>query len=183
MPTIISSTPSASPDRPTPGFSLIELIIVILIASLLAGVIFNNVSFRTHAQTKVGLHQLKEIPKEYPEGEGDLVCTDACRHCRIMHEGQVSELPSQLKPLKAYLLDDGNTPQEIDFGRMKDKKVCLRFHFYANGSTSQMILESEGIFYFVPSYFGEIQAYDTLGEAVDRWRQYRDQLDSMGAFF
>ncbi len=165
-----------------PGFSLIELIIVILIASLFAALIFSQISFATKPKEKVGIHQLKKAGI-VPPGDAQLVCLDHCRQCTIGMGDKRKKIPSQLKPIKAYVLDDGGNPQEVDFGRVKEKKICLRFHYYANGSTSQMILESEGKFYFVPSYFGNIEVFDGLDAATERWTHYRNQLDSMGTFF
>ena len=165
-----------------PGFSLIELIIVILIASLFAALIFSRVSFATRKQEKVGIRQLKKAGV-VPPGDAQLICRGRCRRCVVVMEGKQSEIPSRFKELKGYILDDGGNPKEVDFGRIRDRKICLRFYYYANGSTSQMILESEGKFYFVPSYFGEIEAFDSLDGAVERWTHYRSQLDSMGTFF
>jgi len=168
--------------RLAPGFSLIELIIVILIASLLAAVIFSRVSFQTHTEQKVGIRKLKERQKAAPP-EGELVCIKKCKECYYVVKGKRTPVGSQLKPLEAYILDDGGTPQSIDFGRMDDQKICLRFHYYPNGSTSQMILESEEKAYFVPSYFGEVEVFESVDDAAQRWMQYRKQLDGMGTFF
>ena len=174
---------SSLPAHWVPGFSLIELIIVILIASLFASVIFSNISFGTKKKQKVGIRQLKNTELTRNIGEAELVCYDKCHHCMITHGDKQTDVESQLKPLKAYILDDSGNAQAIDFGRIKDKKICLRFHYYANGSTSQMILESEEKFYFLPSFFGEIEVFDGVDDAVERWTKYRNQLDSMGTFF
>jgi prepilin-type N-terminal cleavage/methylation domain-containing protein len=181
MPEITPRSPR--PAHLAPGFSLIELIIVILIASLLASVIFTNISFKTKKKQKVGIHQLKNTEITRNIGDAELICTDKCRHCAIINGGKQTEVESRLKPLKAYILDDSGNAQELDFGRVKNKKVCLRFHYYANGSTSQMILESDEKFYFLPSFFGEIEVFDGVDDAVERWTKYRKQLDSMGTFF
>ena len=175
-----------SPSRPTTtrsAFSLIELIIVILIASLFAALVFSSVSFGKPKEKKVGIRALKEAAASRAGGDADLVCTDACKTCSLIVDHKAHSIGSQLKPLVAYILDEGGSPQEIDFGRMKDEKVCLRFHYYANGSTSQMILASEEKYYFLPSYFGEVEVFDSLSAATERWKQYRDQLDTMGTYY
>jgi len=177
------SHPSPRPAHLVSAFSLIELIIVILIASLFAGLVFSQIASSKPKEKKVGIRMLKKAVTQLAGTEADLVCTDECRQCRVITEGKGSEIGSQLKPLKAYILDDGGSPKEIDFGRMDDRKICLRFHYYSNGSTSQMILESEEKFYFVPSYFGEVETFDSLSAATDRWRRYRDQLDTLGTYF
>ncbi len=169
--------------RKAPGFSLIELIIVILIASLFAALIFSNIQFGAKKKPKVGIPQLKANALTRGAGEATLVCVDHCRKCFLSLGGKQRSVSSQLPPLTAYILDKSGNAQEIDFGRIKDQKVCLRFHYYANGSTSQMILESKDQFYFLPSYFGEIERFDSLDAATERWTKYRKQLDAMGTFF
>ncbi len=180
MPEVIRR--SSIPARGAPAFSLIELIIVILIASLIAALAFSTISFNTKPKQMVGIFQLKS-PKMSPQGDAQLVCLDHCHTCTLSVNGDAAPLPSTFPEVTAYALDESGSSQEIDFGRVHEKKVCLRFHFYANGSTSQMILASGETYYFIPSFFGKIETFDTLDGAVTRWRQYRDQLDSMGTFF
>ena len=175
--------PSLSRAPLVPGFSLIELIIVILIASLFAAVIFSNVQLGAKKKPKVGIHQLKKSEFARNLGDAELVCLDKCRQCVLSGHGKPTDVASQLPPLKAYILDDGGDAQEIDFGRIKSRKVCLRFHYYPNGSTSQMILEANDKFYFVPSFFGEVEVFEGLDDAVERWTRYRKQIDGMGSFY
>ncbi len=173
---------SRSSARTTPGFSLIELIIVILIASLFVALVFNNVNIGAKKEKKVGIQQLQEATNSNG-GERELVCTNDCSECSLVSGGKATSVGSQLRPLKAYILDDSNNPQEVDFGRIKDKKICLRFHYYANGSTSQMILESDNKYYFVPSYFGKVEVFEDMDSAVSRWTKHRNQLDTMGSYY
>ncbi len=175
--------PLFRPAAARSAFSLIELIIVILIASLFAALVFSSVSSGKPREKKVGIRALKEVEDSRIGGEADLVCTDDCRTCRLVIEHKSHPVDSRLKPLTAYILDEGGSPQEIDFGRMGDEKVCLRFHYYPNGSTSQMILSSDETFYFIPSYFGTIETFDSLSAAAERWKHFRDRLDSMGAYY
>ncbi len=165
-----------------PAFSLIELIIVILIASLFAALVFNNVNLGTKKEKKVGIKELKKAAGRI-RGDAELVCTDKCSKCSLVSNGKSTEVKSLLKELKAYILDDGGNPQEIEFGRMDDRKICLRFHYYPNGSNSQMIIESNDKYYFVPSFFGDVEVYNDMDGAVSRWKKYRDQLDSTGSYY
>jgi len=163
------------------GFSLIELIIVILIASLFAALVFNNINLSTKKAKKLGIYELKET--RHIDGAGELICIDKCAHCAMKSGSKPIKIDSKLKELSAYILDDGDNPQKIDFGRIKDKKICLRFRYYPNGSTSEMILQSGDKYYFIPSYFGEIEEFDDMDEAVARWTRYKDQIDTVGAYY
>jgi prepilin-type N-terminal cleavage/methylation domain-containing protein len=166
-----------------PAFSLIELIIVILIASLFAALVFSSISIRKPNEKKVGLRQLKEAAMQDAPVDAELVCVSKCQTCSVVREGETSPIGSQLPELQAYIIDESGNPQKLDFGRMDDRPICLRFHYYPNGSTSQMILEADDGFYFVPSYFGEIRKFDSLDGAAEYWLRHRAQLDTMGTFY
>jgi prepilin-type N-terminal cleavage/methylation domain-containing protein len=176
----------SSPPRPLyvrSAFSLIELIIVILIASLFAALVFSTISIRKPNEERVGIYQLKEAATQTGPVNAQLVCVSKCKECYALHEGKTTPVGSQLPPLQAYILDDNDNPQKIDFGRIKDQPVCLRFHYYSNGSNSQMILETNDGFYFVPSYFGDVKKFDALDGAVEFWLRHRAQLDTVGGYY
>jgi prepilin-type N-terminal cleavage/methylation domain-containing protein len=183
MPKIASIVTHLPMSRTRRGFSLIELIIVILIASLFAAMVFTTISIRKPHEENVGIHQLKAMPMMAEAIDADLVCTEKCQTCFAMVNGKKVPVGSQMPPLKAYILDDGGSPVEVDFGRLEDRPVCLRFHFYPNGSTSQMILEAHDRFYFIPSYFGKIETFESLDAAAEHWQKYRSALDTMGTYY
>ena len=179
----ITSLLSSRTRARVPAFSLIELIIVILVASLFAAMVFTSVPFRKPEEKPAALLRLKDLARRNLPDNTQLVCVDACRTCVLMRGSRRTPIKSRIPPLKAYTLDEGGNAQEIDFGRMEDKPVCLRFYFYANGSTSQMILEADDTYYFVPSFFGQTESFDSLDGAVARWQGHRDRLDTLGTFY
>ena len=183
MSEITTHSPLLFPSNSRRGFSLIELIIVILIASLFAAMVFTTITLRKPHEQNVGIHQLKNLPMMAKAIDADLVCIEKCRTCFATVGDKTIPVGSQMPELKAYTLDDSGNSVEVDFGRMEDQPVCLRFHFYSNGSTSQIILEAHDRYYFIPSYFGKIETFDSLDDAVERWQHYRGTLDSMGTYY
>jgi hypothetical protein len=82
-------------------------------------------------------------------------------------------------------LDKNDNPQKIELGRLDDNKVCMRLRHYKNGSISQVILEVNGEFIFLPSYFGEGKKFGSLADAVNYWLQESQDaaLDSKSSWY
>ncbi len=91
--------------------------------------------------------------------------------------------PYTLPPLKAYSLNGYLEPVRLEFGRYQDQPVCLRFRYFPNGSNDQMILQKGEMFYFVPSFFGKVENFNSLEEARDYWLRNRDRLRDIGDIF
>ncbi len=165
------------------AFSLIELLIVIAIISLFGFMVFG---FLKKAEIKEDPYTIKNL-KDALAGKGDaeLVCVDKCSKCFIRSPGSnnLQKTQSNLGEITAYILDSRDDPQKLEFGRLDDHKVCLRYRHYANGSSSQMILESDGKFFYFPSYFGEVSTHDSLQDAAEVWLEGSKMLTSKGNYY
>ena len=167
------------------AFTLLELLIVILLLSLMATLVVGTLSGKKEKMARPGIEALKNLRDALPSGEGELVCLEECDRC-LLWDGRTREaqtLPYGFKGLGAYVLDRFGEARRPDFGRYGDRPVCLRFRFRRNGSSSEMILEAKGKFYFFPSYFGAPRSFDSLGEAVDYWRRNDALLRSAWEYF
>ena len=177
------------PPKPTEtiqvhkGFSLIELLIVIAIISLFGFMVFGSMKKSELKPKPYSIKNLKKVFKTSSDAE--LVCVDKCTQCFVIttNHANTQKVKSDLKKIEAYILDSDDSPQKIDFGRMNDHPICLRFHYYTNGSTSQIILESEEKFFYFPSYFGKISIHDSLDDAADTWIQNTKLLTSKGNYY
>jgi len=165
------------------GFSLIELLIVIALVSLFGFMVFGFMKRTELKKDPYTIKNLKEI--FHASTDAELVCINKCAQCFVVTSGHTNtyKVSSKLKEIDAYIVDRSDSPQKIDFGRMDDHPVCLRFRYYANGSTSQMILESEGKFFYFPSYFGEVSMHDSLENAADAWIENSKLLTSKGNYY
>jgi len=121
------------------------------------------------------------------QGEVELFCIRKCQECYVMKEQEISPYEGEIhlgREVEVYLLDSDNHLVHIDdFGRIKDEKVCLRYHLYANGSTTQMVLKnSEGV-YYLPSFFGKAQKVAEMDEAKELWIKEEYDLKDSGSFY
>jgi prepilin-type N-terminal cleavage/methylation domain-containing protein len=167
------------------GFTLLELLVVIFLVSLMAMLVFGTMAKKKDEKRSFDIRQIKTLLSTVPNGGAELVCTEECRHCvwlsgeeRTQKEGGTMD-----GKVAAYLLDPEGGGKRIDFGRYGDKKVCLRFRYYENGSTSQMIVAWQNAFYFIPAYFGKVRRFPRLQEAVEYWREKNGMLQSAGDYY
>ena len=166
------------------GFTLLELLIVILLLSVMTTLIVGNLSRQKSSKSKTGIAQIKTLRKKLKGGEGELLCFDACRQCFLRdRERKMQAVTTAFGKLEVYTLDSYGEARKIDFGRYKDRKICLRFRFRPNGSSSRMIVVSGENFYFIPSFFGKVQRFSSLEEAKASWLENRDLLRSGGDYY
>ncbi len=151
------------------GFSLIELLIVIAIISLFGFLVFDFLKKSEVKQDSYTINNLQKILRG--QGDVELICINKCTQCFMRAPGSeaLQEIGSDLKEIQAYTVDKSDNPQKIEFGRLKDRPVCLRYRHYANGSNTQIILESEEKFFYFPSYFGEVSVHDSAEDAAEAW--------------
>jgi len=165
------------------GFSLIELLIVIAIISLFGFLVFGLLKKAEIRQDPYTIKNLKKILQNH--GDIELLCIDKCSQCFTHEPGEeaMQEVSSDLKELQAYTVDKNDNPQKITFGRLRDHHICLRYRHYANGSSTQIILESEEKFFYFPSYFGEVSIHDSAEDAAEVWIKGSKIATSQGNYY
>ncbi len=176
-------------DNMHKGFSLIELLIVIIIISIVYFLGFSgieNSSTKPKALTPLNLKSTI-LKSELFQGEATLLCINKCRSCYMRKDihspFEAYEQGIDLKNIEAYTLDARDSPQRMEYGRYQDKKICLMLNFYANGSSTQIILKNRDAVYFLPAFFDEPKKLDSLNEAKELWLKNSQLVDSSGDFY
>ena len=171
------------------GFSLIELLIVIIIISLVYFLGFSGIDNTTAKPKALTPLNLKSslLKSELFQGEATLLCINKCRSCYMRKDihspFEAYEHGIDLKNLEAYTLDARDSLQRMEYGRYQDKKICLILNFYANGSSTQIILENKEAVYFLPAFFEEPKKVDSLNEAKEFWLQNSQLVSNSGDFY
>jgi hypothetical protein len=174
---------SSSPDRRR-AYTLLELLIIIVLLSLFALLVFGSMKRTKPAGGVEGVPGIKRLIQKENGGEGDLVCVEKCGRCFFVGEDlQPIEIAIDLPPMTAYAIDESGNAESLDFGRFHDKKICLRFRYFPNGSTSQMILKTQSAVYFVPAFFGEVLTFKKIDEAAKYWMRNSRMLHDRGEFY
>ena len=171
------------------GFSLIELLIVLLIVSIVYFIGFSGIEIgkkKLKALTPLSLKSTITSSKSFSKNT-TLLCTNQCQSC-YLRESFSSDFkpyigPLNLKNIKAYTIDKHELLSPIEYGRYKDEKICLIMHFYNNGSSTQVILENDKESYFLPAFFGKPQTFSSLEEAKEYWLRQSGALSDTGDFY
>lgn len=170
------------------GFTLVELLLAIFLVGLLSYFVFSGVGDTSKPKEVVTISNLPRVLQKNLVGDGELVCVNNCSKCFYITNSpkvQNAPLPMPLKVTNEYILDKNDNPQKIELGRLDDNKVCMRLRHYKNGSISQVILEVNGEFIFLPSYFGEGKKFGSLSDATNYWlKESQDAaLDSKSSWY
>ena len=169
------------------GFTLIELLIVILIISIFYFLV--SASFKRdkkERQTILKIENIREYPlKDLPKNGAELICINSCKNCFVynLDNFKESQIKSDLSKLEVYIPSRNGDSQRAKFGRYRDSKVCLRFRYYPNGSTDTMIIHTKDRYYYIPSYFGKIESFDSLSDASDKYSQIRGKFTDKGDYY
>lgn len=171
------------------GFSLIELLIVILIISIVYFLGFDGIELGKKKDPPLTPLNLKSslVSSELFDDQATLLCINKCRTCylrRTISSGfEEYTSPINLSKIKAYTLDRDDALIPIEYERYQDKKICLVMHFYPNGSSTQIILEEGDKSYFLPAFFGEAQVFDSPQDAQEYWLRYSTSVSNSGEFY
>jgi len=181
--------PKQKMDKMHKGFSLIELLIVIIIISIVYFLGFSGVEVGKNKPKALTALNLKStiVKSDSFTNEATLLCVDKCRSCYlrkgINSEFQAYEHSIDLKDTQAYTLDERESLLHLEYGRYQDKKICLILDFYKNGSSTQIILKNESGVYFLPSFFEAPQKVDSLEDAKDLWLKNSNLVSNSGDFY
>jgi len=171
------------------AFTLLELIVVIFIITLIGAMLFSSA---IHEEKKVEVLDPTTLPKVLKQafqGQGDieLFCIKKCKECYIVQGSSITAYDGGIKfgkDVEIYKLDNDNHFVQLDeLGRMKDKKICLRYHLYSNGSTTQIVIKNRRGIYYLPSYFGEAKKVEDMEEAKELWIKEEYDLRDSGSFY
>ena len=175
--------------RSTQGFSLLELLIVILIVSIVYFVGFDGIEMGKPKPKALTPMTLKStiVSSDFFTGEGTFMCIDKCRSCYFRPDisSAFKAYPDaiDLGELEVYTLDAQDALVELEYGRYQDEKICLLVDFYPNGSSTQLIVKNETASYFLPGFFDEPQTFASLEEAKDFWLRNATAVSEGGEFY
>jgi len=171
------------------GFSLIELLIVIIIVSLVYFLAFSGIEKSEDRPKALGPANLKSsiLNSELFQGEGTLLCINECRSCylrkNINEPFQAYESKIDLEGTEVYTLDANDALLRMEYGRYDDAKICLSMQFYRNGSSTKMILKQKEDVYLLPAYFGEAQKVESIEAAKELWLKETRYAANRGDYY
>ncbi|MCK5854823.1 MAG: prepilin-type N-terminal cleavage/methylation domain-containing protein [Sulfurovaceae bacterium] len=171
------------------GFTLIELIIVVLIISMMGFMVFSSMVTQEKKIENLNPLSLRStLQKTFGKNEDlEFFCIHKSTDCYVAKGSEIIAYEGILhlgKDIEIYKIDYKNRLEQIEeFGRIKDEKITFSYNLYSNGSGSQMVLaNSEGV-YYLPSYFGKAQKVENLDEAQALWIKEDYDLTDKGNYY
>jgi len=171
------------------GFSLLELIVVVMIVSLIGFLSFSSAIKQETKTETLNPASLPHTLRTSFKGQGDIefFCINKCTSCYVVQGKKINAYEGDIKlgnDVEVYKLDDSEHLVQIEYeDRVQDNKICLRFHLYPNGSTTPMVItNTEGV-YYLPSYFGKAKKVADLEEAKELWIKEEYDLHDSGSFY
>jgi prepilin-type N-terminal cleavage/methylation domain-containing protein len=172
------------------GFSLIELIVVVLLISLMGFLTFSSAIKSQQKQVEIlDPTTLPTTLRDTFKGQGaiEFFCISKCKECYILQGGNITPYDGGInlgKDVEIHRLDNNDQFVKLDeLGRIKDKKICFRFHLYPNGSTTQMVIVNNQGIYYLPSYFGKAKKVADMDEARTLWTNEDYSLRDSGSYY
>lgn len=171
------------------GFSLIELLIVIVVVGLIYAVGFSGVSVDKPKPKALTAINIKDtiLSSKFYNGRTTLMCLDKCSKCYLRQGLSSKFVPYsngiQLNNIVAYTIDERDSLQELEYEKFNDKPICLVIDFFRNGSSTQLILKDDTSAYFLPAYFGESKKFDSLEDAKRHWMKSNQAISNSGEYY
>ena len=166
------------------GFTLLELLIVILLLSIFTLLVVTSINIKKNSPKKTTVKSIIDLKPEHIDKWSELICINNCSECFMRDsKGKTVKIKPHFKKMQVYRVNKYGIATKVDFGRYRDKKICLRFKFFQNGSHDRAIIESNSHFYYIPTFFGKIEEFSSLKDAEDRWRSSENLLRDSGDFY
>jgi len=166
-----------------------ELLIVIFIISLVYYLGFSGVELGKQKPKALTPMNLKEniVNSDLFSSHATLMCINKCKQCylrkNISSSFEAYENKIDLTGIKAYTIDNTDSLISIEYERYNDEQICLVMDFYANGSSTQIILENDENTYFLPAFFAEAKKFASPEDAKDYWLEKSRLVSNSGDFY
>lgn len=158
------------------GFTLFELLLVIVLIGILYGVFINKLTStkETEAAEALTIGTIGDYLRSFSaDEEVEFICLEAGLECGVyVDDKRVETVKVRLfeTPPVVYRQDGYGQLREIEFLPWRNgdgvlKEVCFRFTKFKNGSSSHYILGYEDRFYLFDAYLRPTQTFSALSDA------------------
>ena len=170
------------------GFSLIELLIVVLIVGIVYTLGITNFNSLKEAKIKPSLLNLKNYLSSLKyEDKVELICLDRCRSCNIYIDGEINEtksvsfdsfLDSSVRVYK-YTIFEGlqEKAKEIYFNSEgSSEEICFSYSLDKRGRGEQVFVEYKGKVYDFTNYLTKTTEFTSIDEAQESIQKELNEL-------
>ncbi len=168
------------------AFTLIELLLVVVIIGVIYGLVINSMQRINDKEASLSFETLPSfLETMYQQNSVAFVCIDNCKECALyVDEEKIKDVDSFMaeeRVLRFWRFDANLGTQELRFSPIFDEDdrgfdVCFRYEIFQDGSSSEMIVETEKKSYDYRGLFNKVGRYSSL-QAAEENRQ--DELQEV----
>lgn len=158
------------------GFTLLELILVVMLMGIVYGSVINVFERYKEKAIDVTFMSLQKYMQDFSHNNHvSLVCIKQCSECLLFTDGKFTQnvTPFMDKDIQLYRYDKEfgvrefqAMPYFLEDGQ--EEEVCFRYDIHPDGTRSEMIVKEGKDVYRFPSYFGSVQKYASLEQAIEQ---------------
>jgi len=166
------------------GFTLIELIVVVIIVGLVYALAIGTLKRTTEPSENLSLNRLAEYMQEqHDHNHLALVCTQRCSRCGLYADGKsVRDVaPFVDSRTEFYRFDYRTGSQKLEWPALYDdegreEEVCFRYDLYPDGSSTEMMVRTQEGVYDFAGIFGGVTRYASLQEAINAKQERLEEV-------
>lgn len=154
------------------AFTLIELLLVVVIIGVIYGLVINSMKKITDREESLDFKSLPSFAKTFHhQNHVAFVCTDDCKACALYVNGktvkEIDAFMAEERVLRFWRFDADLGTQELRFTPVFDEDdrefdVCFRYEIFEDGSSSEMIIETQKESYDYRGLFHPVATYASL---------------------
>ena len=168
------------------AFTLIELLLVVVIIGVIYGLVINSMQRITDKEASLSFETLPSfLETMYQQNSVAFVCIDNCQECALYVDGEkvkeVDAFMAEERALRFWRFDANQGTQELRFTPIFDEDdrefdVCFRYEIFKDGSSSEMIVETQKHSYDYRGRFRKVERFSSL-QTLEEHRQ--DELQEV----
>jgi len=168
------------------AFTLIELLLVVVIIGVIYGLVINSMQRINDKEASLSFETLPSfLETMYQQNSVAFICIDNCQECAVyVDKEKVKEVDSFMKEerdLRFWRFDANFGTQELRFSPIFDEDerefdVCFRYEIFQDGSSSEMIIETQKRSYDYRGLSHKVERFSSL-QALQESRQ--DELQEV----
>jgi prepilin-type N-terminal cleavage/methylation domain-containing protein len=161
------------------GFTLLELMLVIVLMGIVYGSVINVFERYKDKAIDVTLMSLEKYMQSFSHNNHvSLVCIKRCEECLLfVNEAFVQNVtPFTERDVQLYRFDRDSGVKRLELlphFRLdgQEEEACFRYDIHPDGSRTEMIVKNNKDVFVFPSFFGTVQKYSSLNEAIEKQSQ------------
>ncbi|MDA3947249.1 MAG: type II secretion system protein [Helicobacteraceae bacterium] len=166
------------------AFTLIELLLVVVIIGVIYGLVINSMQKINDKEAHLSFESLPSfLESMHNQNNVAFVCIDNCRECAVYVDNvkvqEVDPFMKEERVLNFWRFDANQGTQELRFRPTFNEDdrafdVCFRYEIFKDGSSSEMIIETQKQVFDYRGFLHPVRRYSSLQELGEK-RQHELQ--------